>query len=472
MEHIARVRQWIGCVLCAVALALCALPPQGFAVVNLGTVSVAVPESVSVASGGSVSVSTSCSPAFSDQYPNCMSDYCPSGCDFSTEGQTGTACEERATGQCTCYGYNTARYYPTCTVASSDPSIARASWNDGVLTVSGFKPGTAVVTVYPSLRLFATAPASITVNVTGVGADSGSGGDSAVVDAGFGGAVASGGGAIAVVRQSDAAQAQVGSSPDGGSGSAASSGSGAGSRVVTLVSTIERAEAASSAAAHPDGAVEADDGSLVAHLDDPAVNVQSLLTEARGRNALLTLWGGTAVEAPDYVWEIAGTKLPADDDFAGVNLKVANVTGSATLEAALGGAAYSAFTIPGEGKLPSTMQLLWRTDAAIDNDQIVDVYLFDESAGSFKKVHSNLRTGEGYAVFNLIECGTYVVTTASGLEGVAVEAASDDVTPLAAGADEGVSAAVPSWAISGVVVLAAVMAVVVFVLVRGRNVGE
>ena len=90
------------------------IPNAAFAVVNLGTVSVSMQGSVSVASGSSVAVAAYANPAYSDQLPNCMNSYCPSGCDF---GNTGQSCEDKATGQCTCYGYGYSRYYPSCTVS-------------------------------------------------------------------------------------------------------------------------------------------------------------------------------------------------------------------------------------------------------------------------------------------------------------------------------------------------------------------
>lgn len=463
MERLSLAWRWVARLMFVAALAFCLAPTNAYAVVNLGTVSVSVPDSVAVDSGGSVSVSTPCSPAYSDQYPNCLNDYCPSGCDFGQVGD-GTGCEESATGQCTCFGYATSRYYPTCTVASSDPSVARATWSDGVLTVVGYKPGTAVVTVYPSLRLFSEAPASMTVTVTGSDA-----GAAAVVDGGSGGGgTAGGGGAAAVVRQSEAAQVQSqgGSESAGGSVSGGSGGSG----VVTVVNTIERAAVVSeSAEASSDGSVKTEDGSVVAHLDDTAVNVASILSDAAGKNVLVTLWGGKAAEAPDYVWEIAGVKLPTDGDFADVDLKLADAGRSAALDAVLGDAAYTAFTVTGSGKLPSTMQLLWRTDNAIDNDQVVDVYRLDEATGTFKKVHSNLRTGEGYVVFNLIDRGTYVVTSDSELEGVPYESAAGEAAPAAADDAADDAGGMPAWAVAVAAVCAVVVAVAAFMLARGRK---
>lgn len=333
-----------------------------------------------------------------------------------------------------------------------------------MLVVAGYSPGDATLTLYPSLRFFESAPVSIAVNVAGDSSGSVAGqGDAGAMQGGN----SAGGGAAAVVRQSEVAQvrSQGGSESAGGSVAGGTGGSG----VVTVVNTIERAAAVSdSAEASSDGAVKTEDGSVVAHLDDAAVDVASILADAAGKNALVTLWGGKAAETPDYVWEIAGVKLPVDGDFAGIDLKLADAGKSAALDAVLGDAAYTAFTVPGSGKLPSTMQLLWRTDKAIDNDQVVDVYRQDEATGTFRKVHSNLRTGEGYVVFNLIDKGTYVVTPDSELEGVAYEPVADEAVP-AAGAAAEEAAGMPAWAIPVGVVCAVAIAAAAFALARGRK---
>lgn len=444
------------CMLCALALALCFSPAPALAVVNLGTVSVSVPGSVSLVSGETVSVSAVCNPSYSDQLPCCLNDYCPSGCDFDKEyGSTGVGCED-ASGQCTCFGYGYSRYYPTCTVASSDPSVARATWADGVLVVSGHKPGVATVTVYPSMRLWSSAAATITVNVLG-GTDAASD-DSAPADVAgasgvqSGAAVSAGGGAAAVVRRS----AEEASSASGVVSQAADRST---SSVEAIVRTVEVAGASGDSPV-----VETENGDVVAHLGEASTDVAALLSGAAGRDMLLSLWGGKSPQTPDYVWMVGGLKLPADYDYTGVELTIDEVTQTnSALRAALGDEPFSAFTIAGSGKLPSTMQLMWRSVGTIDNGQVVDVYLYDEDAGTFKKVHSNLKTEEGYVTFNLIERGTYVVTADSGLSEVsAVEAAANDEVPLAAGTVEGGV----DWAIFvavAVVVVVAAGAAYVFV---------
>lgn len=358
------------------------IPNAAFAVVNLGTVSVSMQGSVSVASGSSVAVAAYANPAYSDQLPNCMNSYCPSGCDF---GNTGQSCEDKATGQCTCYGYGYSRYYPSCTVSSSDSSVARASWSGGTLSIAGYAPGTATITVYPSMRLFSSAPASIEVNVYGQQATA------------------------------PTVTPSTGGSSDSGSGqvSAAPAAQPKAASVVSVVSSIAKGDGSSDS-----GEVESAEAEDTFHIGDEGVSIPELLAQYAGTDKVLSLWGGDNEESPQYIWEIPGSKLSADADL-NVDLTISKLAASeGKVGELLSGATYSAFTIPHEGDLPGTMQLFWRTADLIDNDAVVDVYWFDEASSTFEKVYSNLKTAEGYVCFNVAKGGTFVVSEDSDLEGI------------------------------------------------------
>lgn len=358
------------------------IPNAAFAVVNLGTVSVSMQGSVSVASGSSVAVAAYANPAYSDQLPNCMNSYCPSGCDF---GNTGQSCEDKATGQCTCYGYGYSRYYPSCTVSSSDSSVARASWSGGTLSIAGYAPGTATITVYPSMRLFSSAPASIEVNVYGQQATTPSPAPS------------------------------TGGSSDSGSGlvSAAPAAQPKAASVVSVVSSIAKGDGSSDS-----GEVESAEAEDTFHIGDEGVSIPELLAQYAGTDKVLSLWGGDNEESPQYIWEIPGSKLSADADL-NLDLAISKLAaGEGKVGELLSDATYSAFTIPHEGDLPGTMQLFWRTADQIDNDAVVDVYWFDEASSTFEKVYSNLKTAEGYVCFNVAKGGTFVVSEDSDLEGI------------------------------------------------------
>ena len=380
------------------------IPNAAFAVVNLGTVSVSVQGSVSVASGSSVAVAAYANPAYSDQLPNCMNSYCPSGCDF---GNTGQSCEDKATGQCTCYGYGYSRYYPSCTVSSSDSSVARASWSGGTLSIAGYAPGTATITVYPSMRLFSSAPASIEVNVYGQQATTPSPAPS------------------------------TGGSSDPGQVSAVPAAQPKAASVVSVVSSIAKGDGSSDS-----GEVESAEAEDTFHIGDEGVSIPELLAQYAGTDKVLSLWGGDNEESPQYIWEIPGSKLSADADL-NLDLAISKLAaGEGKVGELLSGATYSAFAIAHEGDLPGTMQLFWRTADLIDNDAVVDVYWFDEASSTFEKVYSNLKTAEGYVCFNVAKGGTFVVSEDSDLEGVGK--ASAEAEGVATGAvgennDEGAS---------------------------------
>lgn len=370
------------------------IPSAAFAVVNLGTVSVSMQGSVSVASGSSVAVAAYANPEYSDQLPNCMNSYCPSGCDF---GNTGQSCQDKATGQCTCYGYGYSRYYPSCTVSSSDSSVARASWSGGTLSISGYAPGTATITVYPSLRLFSSAPASIVVNVYGGQTTTSSETSSS---------------APSVSEQSaNSSSGQVSTSPAAQPKAAS---------VVSVVSNVAKGDGAAES-----GETESAEAEDTFRIGDEGVSIPELLAKYAGTDKVLSLWGGDNEEAPQYIWEIPGSKLSTDADL-NVDLAISKLAaGDGKVGELLSDVAYSAFSIAHGGDLPGTMQLFWRTADLIDNDAVVDVYWFDEASATFEKVYSNLKTAEGYVCFNVAKGGTFVVSTNSDLEDV--NKASDQV---------------------------------------------
>lgn len=430
--------------LLVVALVSSMVPGTAFGVVNLGSATVSLPGSVSLTSGTGTAVSAPCSPAYSDQIPNCMNDYCPSGCDFGMTG-TGTACQDKGTGQCTCYGYGYSRHFPSCTVSSSDPSVARASWGNDTLSIQGYRAGTATITVYPSLRLFSSVPSSITVTV-----------GEAVSESGASGGTTGG--------SSGNASTGSGSGSAGASVAPAASPQSAG--VVSVISSI--------AGSNPDAGdgVEAASAEDTYRIGDEGVSVPELLKSVAGTDKVLSLWGGDNAEAPQYIWQIPGSKLSADDN---LNLDLAvtdEAASNAQLASLLDGIGYAAFRIAQGGELPGTMQLFWRTANELPNDAVVDVYTFDDESGTFAKAYSNLKTAEGYICFNAAVGGTYVVSDDSDLESGGIST----VEQATFGGDSGKTIKDPadasaSWALYavGAVVAVTAMAVVVALIVRKRR---
>ena len=119
----------------------------------------AAQNSVSVAVGKSTTVSISTSPSSDDQLPGCGMAECPQIC-----GEKNCLDEN---GECTCNGTEYKTYYTDVTTASSNSSVAKASYNNGVLTITGVSAGEADVTVTAALRQYTSTTQTIHVTVSG-----------------------------------------------------------------------------------------------------------------------------------------------------------------------------------------------------------------------------------------------------------------------------------------------------------------
>ena len=114
--------------------------------------------SVQVTVGSSVSVSCALSPASDRQLPGCGMAECPQIC-----GEKDCLDEN---GQCTCGGTTYQTYYAEAAVASSNTSVASASYSSGSIVIHGVSAGSATVTVTASLRQHTSQSRSINVTVT------------------------------------------------------------------------------------------------------------------------------------------------------------------------------------------------------------------------------------------------------------------------------------------------------------------
>ena len=146
--------------ICCVSIVLC-LPLSANATITRGTMSVKVDSSASVKQGESVSINCELNPASEWQLPCCSTDYCPSGCEAG--GFSG--CLDY-NGFCTCLGGSYYTAYATCSVSSSAPNVARASYHNGILTIRGYAVGTATLRVSAKLTLWVTKTENVKVTVT------------------------------------------------------------------------------------------------------------------------------------------------------------------------------------------------------------------------------------------------------------------------------------------------------------------
>ena len=126
-----RTSRFRGLVSLLIALVLAApcLSLESEAYFNRGSVSLSLGQkSVSLAAGSSASVSAAVDPIKQDQLPGCGMAECPQTC--------GDGCLNES-GECMCAGTEYKTYYADVSAASSDASVASASWENGTLTITG-----------------------------------------------------------------------------------------------------------------------------------------------------------------------------------------------------------------------------------------------------------------------------------------------------------------------------------------------
>ena len=450
--------------LAAVVLAagLLGAPPRAEAAVNFGTVKVYLPGSVQVTAGGSTSVSCTIDPYSHQQTPNCTTDYCPSGCDFASGGCLNAA------GQCTCFGTAYSTYYSTASASSSNPSVARATYANGVLHVDAYQAGTCTITVYGSLRLWTTGTGTMQVTVTEPVASAPSGG--AAGGAASGGDAPSGGAASGGAAQDGGATYWH----DGGTAAGAGSGSGSGGAVAGSVSVSDAGVTAGSstgqvlsalvAGGNPvqveQGAQAIEEGSVsLVRLGEGSVAEE--LAAVAGTKSTVCFWEGDSVEEARYMWSFAGADL-APEAVTDADLGVEDVTEErGELARALEGATYRALDFAQEGAYPCPASFAYRVSDVFDNGERLTLYFYDEDAGSLVLVQEGVEVSEGYATFRIDHGSVWVLANDDGLAGPLAEgegAAEDGAAPAQV-APDGAEAAAEDFPVAPIAAGAAAVAV-------------
>ena len=421
----------------------CATPTRAYAVVNLGSVGMSMPGEAQLSTGETVTVSCVVTPSSSSQIPNCLADYCPSGCEAG--GIQG--CLD-ASGQCTCNGGGYTTYYPQVSVYSDNPGVARAGWSGDTLTITGYSPGTAYITATGSLRLFTPATQTIAVTVTDSSSGGGTGGytppkpsDSSGVSVEETGSPASS--SPSVVR--------VGST-------GALEGSQTGDLQVTqLVSDTDPSASA-------DGVAAAGGTTMVASLSDASTNVHDLLAQIAGTANQVMFWAGSNEEEPDYVWYAKGSDIPKAPDGA-VDLTVTDVTNTDRKAAdATTDDNYVAIDATSCGKLPGKMTLLYRVARVFPNDSFVNVYELDEDTGQGTLLARNVQVKDGYVSIPVTEGAVFVICPEDSA-GAALAGATSADEPSAEQAHDGVNTGL----IAAIVAIVAAAVIVVAVVMTRRS---
>lgn len=373
-------RKIAGLMACALVLAVL-LPGQAFAYFSYPAPGISVPGSVSLTSGETQSVTCAVSPMSEQQLPGCGMAECPQACDgLETPGGVVGGCMS-ADGWCTCAGIGYYTAYTNVTVSSSDPSVARASWAGGVLTISGYKTGSATLTVYASLSKHEPSEAVVYVNVVGgtPQADAGS-----VVPSDTPGG-SSGGGSVSVVTPGGGAAAVV---ARGDTGSAASAGS-------APAQVVER---------------QAADGTRVVIVEATTAGAAvEQLERAADEGGDVTLWYGGSMDSPDISMEFVGSDLDASalagfDPTARVSKK-----GEGSIAEALASAKRTVVvTFAKPGKLPATADVYVRSSLVFGDGDVVGLYRYSDD-GTFTLVKDGVKVSDGYARLALDEAATYVL---------------------------------------------------------------
>ncbi|WP_417118944.1 hypothetical protein [Olsenella phocaeensis] len=400
----------------AMALSPLATPVSALAYFSRPAPSIGVPGSMSLASGDSRSVSCPVDPQSESQLPGCGMAECPQACDGLENPSTHVVggCLS-ADGWCTCAGVGYYTAYTNVSVSSSDPSVVRASWSGGVLNVTGYRPGSAVVTVFADLSKHESASASFSVSVTGEDPSPAPGpSDEGASPSGPSGH--QGGGTSVSPASPGGSGGQGGTFTRVG---ASGGGSGAGQVSVTATRSAPATIAAAAAVAPPEARDEvemtADDGhkAVVVRAAD-AASAAEALAKVAGTDGTCTFWSGGTLEAPSISWMYRGEELSPDANLAvdpAVTVSVGG-SGSGGVSRRLAGvrdALVVEFAHP--GPLPAPAEFYVRTSGTYEDGTTVGLYVYDEATGRFDLAQGDVPVSGGYATFAADYCAVWVLST-------------------------------------------------------------
>lgn len=417
-------------------LAAPGMAPSAQAVVNRGSMSVSMPGSLSLTAGESTSVACTVSPGSDYQTPNCSTAYCPSGC-----GPNGQGCLDDE-GQCTCISSARSWYYSSATASSSNPSVARATYSNGVLYVDAYSAGTATIEVVGSLRLWTSAYAYMTVNVS-------------------------------APQQVQPTPSAPSTSPQSSESGSSGSGTYAGS-----VSVSDAGVTATSSTAHVLSALVA--GGDAAKVEEGAeAEVESVtlakigeadpaeaLAAIAGTDKTVCFWHGDSIESADYMWSFAGADVSAEvaAGAAGFDFGVSDASDADDeLAAYLDGKKNMTFKFASDA-FPAPATFAYQVASVFSGDDRVSLYYWDEKARELVMVAESIEVIEGYATTKIDHGGVYVLCEDATLAGPVAKQAeaaqsgeSGDAVEESSSANEG--APVALIAVGAVVVVAVIAGV-------------
>ena len=177
-------------------------------------------------------------------------------------------------------------------------------------------------------------------------------------------------------------------------------------------------------------------GATNAYAVDDKTGIASALDRIAGTDSSILVWGGGTEAAPQYVWEVPGTGITADNA-SGLDFGVSDASKDSKLASLTGGADFTAFTVAQDGTFPGTYALHWKTSSTFYDGAKVNVYRVVNADGAnptLELVKSGVSVVDGYVTVDVDGGGTYML----------MEAIEDAANPLAekAYADTGVDAVV------------------------------
>ena len=463
---------------CALCLGLAMAPQTAWAYFSLAPVDIYLGQAyVSLQEGNSASISCGLSMESEAQAPGCGMAECPQLCGGLTtpDGVLG-GCQD-ANGWCTCMGsgYNT--YYTNVTVSSDNPGVARAMYSGGVLTVTGYAPGQATLTLCASLRQHNDGYATMTVEVTAIPEpeptpvaepESGS-------DAGSSSASGSGSGSTSGAGSASSAS----TSGSGSQSSAGSSGSSSVSVDKTSVAAAESTEDRKAEVNEVEQETESGDKILLVEATD-AVRCSEELAKVVGTSGRCTFWKGGTIDAPAISWTFFGEDLdPAGNLDMDLGVTVSN-GGTGALADALKEAGVSAIVMEWahEGALPAVASVYVRCEGMYDDGTALKLFYYNEADGTFVQMLDGIEVLSSYAAFGLDHCSTWALST-DDLTGVTVQgaaaasqgadAASDKVISDIARVNSGGAQAGAPWLAAVIAALVVVAAAAAFFALRMRK---
>lgn len=402
--------------------------------------------SVTVVKGSTTSVVCTVSPMSEQQLPGCGMSICPQECgSLTTPGGVVGGCLN-GEGWCTCAGTTYQTYNTQVSVSSSNPSVARATFSGGALSIKAYGVGTTTVTVTASLSKHVDSSNSMTVTVTEASSDPEQPSD----------------------PEGPPADVDPGDTPS-------SDGSG----VSVSASGVATAVAGSSQAAEQTVVIEGEDGTKIILV--PATygaDGAEALAEVAGTNGRVTFWVGDDPQAPILSWTFLGTDLdPAGDLSMKLGASVSK-TGTGDVAELLADAGDSlVIDFENEGPLPASMEVYVRTDGTYSDGTVLSLFFYNEDGKVFEKVQEGITATDSYASFKIDHTSTYALST-DDLSAYALSTEEEQ-----ASGDEGIEiveqpvttqADATPYVIAGIAAVVAVFGIVMALMIRRqrRNAAE